>query len=245
MNTEWNTAVRRTARSLHDAYKYFAFAGQRKALYDSTFLPCVKICTIFCSFNNNNNNTSVVFIGALARYSSSGALGRNYTRCQDSACLEISDTDLLARSHWIRELLDVHDGVIDIPGLDIDEVLTTINEICCNWFPLCIICKLFYVSKSYHCHYKILMHIVHIAFPYKLSVLLLFFILYSYLNCTCLYANKYYVYNIFIETFLDREYYPSCSDLKLCLSCRTDRFQISFKREELNYTSLLTSKLQH
>ena len=90
-----------------------------------------------------SNNTSVVFIGALARYSSSDALGRNYTRCQNSAYLEIPDTDLLTRSQCIRELLDVRDGVIDIPGLDIDEVFTTINEICCNWFPLCIICNLF------------------------------------------------------------------------------------------------------
>ena len=52
-------------------------------------------------------------------------------------------TGVLARTHCIRELLDVRDGVIDIPGLDIDEVLTTIYEICCNWFSLCIICKLF------------------------------------------------------------------------------------------------------
>ena len=37
--------------------------------------------------------------------------------CQKSACLEISDPDLLARSHYIRELLDVRDEVIDIPGI--------------------------------------------------------------------------------------------------------------------------------
>ena len=101
------------------------------------------VCQNLYNLFVHSNNTSVVFIGALARYSSSGALGRNYTRCQNSACLEIPDTDLLARSHCIRELLDVRDGVIDIPGLDIDEVLTTINEICCNWFPLCIVCNIF------------------------------------------------------------------------------------------------------
>ena len=83
-------------------------------------------------YTQNLSSFYLVFIGALARYSSSGALGRNYTRCQNSACLEIPNTDLLARSHCIWELLDVRDGVIDIPGLDIDEVLTTINEICCN-----------------------------------------------------------------------------------------------------------------
>ena len=35
-----------------------------------------------------SNDISVVLIGELARYSSSGALGRNYTRCQNAACLE-------------------------------------------------------------------------------------------------------------------------------------------------------------
>ena len=79
-----------------------------------------------------STNTAVVFIGKLARYISASALGRNYTRCQKSACLEILGTGLLTRFHCIRELLDVRDGVIDIPGLYIDEVLTTINEICCN-----------------------------------------------------------------------------------------------------------------
>ena len=40
------------------------------------------------------------------------------------------------------------------------------------------------------------MHIIHIALPYKLSVSFLsfFFILHSYLNCTCLCAKKYYIY---------------------------------------------------
>ena len=101
------------------------------------------VCHKFVQSFVRSNNTSVAFIGALARYSSSCALGRNYTRCQNSACLEIPDTGLLARSHCIRELLDVRGGVLDIPGLDIDEFLATINEICCNWFSLCIICNLF------------------------------------------------------------------------------------------------------
>ena len=40
------------------------------------------------------------------------------------------------------------------------------------------------------------MHIIHNALPYKwpVSFLSFFFILYSYLNCTCLCANKYYIY---------------------------------------------------
>ena len=79
-----------------------------------------------------SDNTSVVFIGELARNSSSGALGRNYTRCEKSACPVTPDADLLARAQCIRELLDVRDGVIEIPGLHIDEIFTTINELCCN-----------------------------------------------------------------------------------------------------------------
>ena len=67
---------------------------------------------------------------------------------------------MLARSHCIPELIDVRDGFIDIPGLDTDEVFTTINEICCNWFSSCIICNFFYELKSYHCHYRVLMHII-------------------------------------------------------------------------------------
>ena len=132
-----------------------------------------------------SNNTSVVF------YRSTG---RNETRCQNSACLEIDDTDLLTKSHCIRELLDVRDGVIDIPSLDIDEVLTTINEIICNWLSLCIICYIFYDLKSYHCHYRILMHIILRHFINHMCGFFLF-ILHSYLNCTCLFANKYYIYN--------------------------------------------------
>ena len=140
MNTEWNKAVRRTLRVPYTTHtNLLPLLVKGKPFMTQHFSRVSKFVQSFV----HSNNTSVVFIGALARYSSSGALGRNYTRCQNSACLEIPDTDLLARSHCIRELLDVRDGVIDIPGLDIDEVLTTINEICCNWFPLCIVCNIF------------------------------------------------------------------------------------------------------
>ena len=140
MNTEWNKAVRRTLRVLYTTHtNLLPLLVKGKPFMTQHFSRVSKFVQSFV----RSNNTSVVFIGALARYSSSGALGRNYTRCQNSACLEIPDTDLVARSHCIRELLDVRDGVIDIPGLDIDEVFTTINGICCNWFPVCIICNLF------------------------------------------------------------------------------------------------------
>ena len=140
MNTEWNKAVRRTLRVPYTTHtNLLPLLVKGKPFMTQHFSRVSKFVQYFV----RSNNTSVVFIGALARNSSSGALGRNYTRCQNSACLEIPDTDLLARSHCIRELLDMGDGVIDIPGLDIDEVLTTINEICCNGFPLCIICNLF------------------------------------------------------------------------------------------------------
>ena len=49
-------AVRGMARSLQDTYKSFAFAGQTKALYDSTFLPHVKILQSLV----RSNDTSVV-----------------------------------------------------------------------------------------------------------------------------------------------------------------------------------------
>ena len=137
---EWNKAVRRPLRVPYTTHTHLSpLLVKGKPFMTQHFSRVSKFVQSFV----RSKNTSVVFIGALARYSSSGALGRNYTRCQNSACLEIPDTDLLARSHCIRELLDVRDGVIDIPGLDIDEVLTTINEICCNWFPLCIIYNLF------------------------------------------------------------------------------------------------------
>ena len=119
-----------TARALLDAYK--SFAG--KPFLTQHFSCMSKFVQSFV----RSNNTSVVFIGELVHYSSSGALGRNYTRCQNSACLEIPATDLLARSQCICELLEVFDWVINTPGLDIDEVLTTINEICCNSFSLYI-----------------------------------------------------------------------------------------------------------
>ena len=128
-STEWNKAVRRTLRVPYTTHtNLLPLLVKGKPFMTQHFSRVSKFVQSFV----HSNNTSVVFIGALARYSSSGALGRNYTRCQNSARLEIPDADLLARSHCIRELLDVRDGVIDIPGLDIDEVLTTINDICCN-----------------------------------------------------------------------------------------------------------------
>ena len=137
---EWNKAVRRTLRVPYTTHtNLLPLLVKGKPFMSQHFSRVSKFVQSFV----RSNNTTVVFIGALARYSSSGALCGNYTRCQNSACLEIPDTDFLARSHCIQELLDVRDGVIDIPGLDIDEVLTTINEICCNWFPLCIIYNLF------------------------------------------------------------------------------------------------------
>ena len=129
MNTEWNKAVRRTLRVPYTPYtNLLPLLVKGKPFMTQHFFRVSKFVQSFV----RSNNTCVVCIRALARYISSGALNRNYISCQNSACLEIPDTDLLAGSHCIQELLDVRDGVIGIPGLYIDEVLTTINEICCN-----------------------------------------------------------------------------------------------------------------
>ena len=136
MNNEWNKAVRYT---LHAPYATHTnplpLLVKGKPFLTQHFSYMSK----FVQYFFRSNNTSVVFIGELVHYSSSAALGRNYTRCQKSACLEIPDTDLLARWQCIGKLFDVFNGVIDTPGLDFDEVLTTINEICCNLFSLYIV----------------------------------------------------------------------------------------------------------
>ena len=114
MNTEWNKAVRRTVRVPYTTHtNLLPLLVKGKPFMTQQFSRVSEFVQSFV----RSNNTSVVFIRALARYSSSGALGRKYARCQNSACLEIPYTDLLARSHCIRELLDVRDGVIDIDGV--------------------------------------------------------------------------------------------------------------------------------
>ena len=124
MNIEWNKAVRRTLHVPYTTHTKLlpllvlgkSFTGQHKS----------RISKFIQSFLGSSN-TSVVLIGETARHRCSGALGRNYTRCRENDGIETSDTDLLARSHSIRDLLDVRDGVMDLPGFDIDEVLLTIN----------------------------------------------------------------------------------------------------------------------
>ena len=131
INTEWNKAVRRTLHVPYTTHTIFLPLMVKGKPFMTQHVSRVQ--SFVCS-----SNTSVIFIGELACYSSPAALGRNCTRCQKSACLDIPDTNLLARSRCIRELLDVRDGFIDNPGLETDEVLTTIYEKCCNWFSLCI-----------------------------------------------------------------------------------------------------------
>ena len=99
-----------------------------------------------------SSNTSVVFIGELTRYSSSGAFGRNHIRRQNPPVLK-----LVSLYSW--NIGSVRWGR-NIPGLDIDEVLATMNEICCNWLSLYIFCNLLQDLNIYHCHYRVIMHII-------------------------------------------------------------------------------------
>ena len=172
---------------------------------DSTFRLCVKICTFFFS----SNTTCVVFIGELACYNTSGVLGRNYTRCQKSVCLKIPNTDLLTRSQCIRELLDVRGCVIDIPGLDIDEILTTINGIYVAIdFRCALFVIIFYDLKIHHCHHRVIMHIILPHFINKCVV----FILYSYMNCSWLCANTSYdIMGDILLTILSKTYKFNCN----------------------------------
>ena len=128
MNTEWNKAVRRTMNLpfktrtclLPLLVKGKTFASQHRS----------RMSKFLASFSASSN-AHVAFIGERAKYYSHGALGRNTTRCGSDVVTASPDTDLAARSHSIRELLDIRDGILVLAGAAPDDIESAINYLCC------------------------------------------------------------------------------------------------------------------
>ena len=128
MNSEWNKAIR---RSLNLPYKTRtcllpllvsgkSFASQHKSRVEKFIL----------SFKESLNS-HVSYIAKRAEIFSHGALGRNNIRCKRTAIIGPPRTDLVARSQTITELMDIRDGLLSIPGIQYDEIVTALNYLCC------------------------------------------------------------------------------------------------------------------
>ena len=55
---------------------------------------------------------------------------RNSVRCRHHVGVAEPSAEQLARSQAIRELLDVRDGVCELPGLTRDEIVCVVNNYC-------------------------------------------------------------------------------------------------------------------
>ena len=80
---------------------------------------------------NDSNNSRVVYIGQRAKCYAHGALGRNHIRCRGNTGIDPVSTDLRARAHTIRELMDVRDGIMALPGVCRNEIESAIDFLCC------------------------------------------------------------------------------------------------------------------
>ena len=69
--------------------------------------------------------------------------------------------------------------------------------------------------KDISLHYKAIMHIILRHFINCMCRFFLLYILYSYLNCTCLCANKYYIY---INNYHRAEYNGNTSNSEAWIS---------------------------
>ena len=124
MNTEWNKAVRRTLLLPYQTRTSLlpllisgkSFATQHK-------MRMIKFLGSFC----DSDNSHVAYIGERASRYAHGPLGRNHTRCIGGMRVDPPETDLLARSQAIKELIDARDGIVDLPGYTRDEIITSIE----------------------------------------------------------------------------------------------------------------------
>ena len=148
--------------------------------------------SIYVQFFVRSNNTSVFFIGELARYSSSGTLGRNYTRCKTLPALNSRHRlagQVLLNSWIIRYALWDHRYSKSIYwwGVDNDQrnmlQLILFLHYVQSFLVFKVITLPLYSNNSYH-----------IASLHKFYVVSFCFLLYSYLSCTCLCPNEYYIY---------------------------------------------------
>ena len=127
MNTEWNKAVRRTLLVPYKTHTCLlphlvlgrSFTDQHKS----------RVSNFLDSFRDSSN-THVAYIGARACHFSHGALGRNTVRCRAHVSVAEPAVDLLARSRAICELVDVRDGVRELPGFTKEEMLNFIDIYC-------------------------------------------------------------------------------------------------------------------
>ena len=128
LNTEWKKAVRRTLqvhyKTRSNLLPYLVRGKPFSAQHRSRV-------TKFVQGFIQSKNTHVSFIGERSRHFSHGALGRNYTRCLSPMAPENYNVEMLVRAQAIRELLDVRDRIIDICGIEKDDVLEMLDFICC------------------------------------------------------------------------------------------------------------------
>ena len=86
------------------------------------FLRCFK----------QSKNHHVQYIGAKARICTMGTLGRYWVWCAMPDSIAPLDVDLVARAKDIADLLDVRDGVLELAGVEQDDVAMILNELCCE-----------------------------------------------------------------------------------------------------------------
>ena len=133
MNTEWNKAVRRVIQLPYKTHtKFLPHLVNGKSFKVQHASRVLKFVDAFMT----SKNTHVYFIGQLARYTSAGALGRNYTRCillpnfQDVQ--DCGDTDTLTAVKSILEFVNAQDNILELPVYDKNDIELCIDDLCCN-----------------------------------------------------------------------------------------------------------------
>ena len=132
MNTEWNKAVRRTLRVPFRTHtNLLSYIVKSKNFSDQHLNRVRKFLHSF----STSKNLNVQLIGKRARENTIGALGRNRARCEVMAVRSISsqlpDVTLLATAQSIRNLVDVRDNLVALPGFNREDISSMLESLCC------------------------------------------------------------------------------------------------------------------
>ena len=148
MNTEWKKAVRRSLYIPNTTHSNLLPHITKCRSFETQHLGRVSkfLCGIIQS-----KNTHISLIGQKAMRSCNGAMGRNWVRCllagtvvkqgndfdvcsSDSSNTVGADQDAISviTAANIRELLDVRDGISEMPDFSNHDVCSMLHDMCCN-----------------------------------------------------------------------------------------------------------------
>jgi hypothetical protein len=137
----WNKAVRHICNIPYNTHTLFLpFLVKTLCIRDELYLRSAKMINTML----HSNNASMKFLAEWSINSYVTIIGRNRKIISDTLCCELQDANIkknlfdklsntfTLECHMIRELLDIRDGNIDLPGFTIYDVHDILHNVCIN-----------------------------------------------------------------------------------------------------------------